>query len=82
MLIESMLNFHTFCFRDGHVPMASRKQMEDSECWCVVRRIEAGQSITDVALFFGFHHSVISQLWKTIPKQPNSSEDMWIVNQD
>ncbi|GFU71591.1 HTH_Tnp_Tc3_2 domain-containing protein [Trichonephila clavipes] len=26
--------------------------------------IEAGQSITDVALFFGVHHSVISRLWK------------------
>ncbi|GFV72856.1 uncharacterized protein TNCV_1325671 [Trichonephila clavipes] len=29
-----------------------------------VGRIEAGQSITDVALFFGVHHSVISRLWK------------------
>ncbi|GBN31320.1 hypothetical protein AVEN_28090-1 [Araneus ventricosus] len=27
-------------------------------------RIEAGQSITDVGLFFGVHHSVISRLWK------------------
>ncbi|GFV92171.1 HTH_Tnp_Tc3_2 domain-containing protein [Trichonephila clavipes] len=27
-------------------------------------RIEAGQSLTDVALFFGVHHSVISRLWK------------------
>ncbi|PRD27331.1 UNVERIFIED_CONTAM: hypothetical protein NCL1_35648 [Trichonephila clavipes] len=38
--------------------------MEDSECWCAVGRIEAGQSITDVALFFGVHHSVISRLWQ------------------
>ena len=29
-----------------------------------VGRIEAGQSITDVALFFGVPHSVISRLWK------------------
>ncbi|GFX01633.1 transposable element Tcb1 transposase [Trichonephila clavipes] len=38
--------------------------MEDSEHWRAVGRIEAGQSITDVALFFGVHHSVISRLWK------------------
>ncbi|GFU90855.1 transposable element Tcb1 transposase [Trichonephila clavipes] len=38
--------------------------MEDSERWRAVGRIEAGQSITDVALFFGIHHSVISRLWK------------------
>ncbi|GFX57183.1 uncharacterized protein TNCV_2964621 [Trichonephila clavipes] len=44
--------------------MTSRKQMEDSERWRAVGRIEAGQSITDVALFFGVHHSVISRLWK------------------
>ncbi|GFX58005.1 HTH_Tnp_Tc3_2 domain-containing protein [Trichonephila clavipes] len=44
--------------------MTSRKRMEDSERWRVVGRIEAGQSITDVALFFGVHHSVISRLWK------------------
>ncbi|GFW84149.1 transposable element Tcb2 transposase [Trichonephila clavipes] len=44
--------------------MTSRKRMEDSECRRSVGRIEAGQSITDVALFFGVHHSVISRLWK------------------
>ncbi|GFV00041.1 HTH_Tnp_Tc3_2 domain-containing protein [Trichonephila clavipes] len=44
--------------------MTSRKLMEDSERWCVVGRIETGQSITDVALFFGVHHSVILRLWK------------------
>ncbi|GFW60215.1 HTH_Tnp_Tc3_2 domain-containing protein [Trichonephila clavipes] len=38
--------------------------MKDSEHWRAVGRIEAGQSITDVALFFGVHHSVISRLWK------------------
>ncbi|GFU62351.1 uncharacterized protein TNCV_2653261 [Trichonephila clavipes] len=38
------------------------------ERWRAVGRIEAGQSSTDVALFFGVHHSVISRLWKTIPK--------------
>ncbi|GFW91238.1 HTH_Tnp_Tc3_2 domain-containing protein [Trichonephila clavipes] len=46
------------------VSMTSRKRMEDSERWSAVGRIEAGQSITDVALFFGFHHFVISRLWK------------------
>ncbi|GFT89347.1 transposable element Tcb2 transposase [Trichonephila clavipes] len=44
--------------------MTSRKRMEHSEHWRAVGRIEAGQSITDVALFFGVHHSVISRLWK------------------
>ncbi|GFX18573.1 transposable element Tcb1 transposase [Trichonephila clavipes] len=44
--------------------MTSRKRMEDSERWRAVGRIEAGQSITDVVLFFGVHHSVISRLWK------------------
>ncbi|GFX51131.1 transposable element Tcb1 transposase [Trichonephila clavipes] len=38
--------------------------MEDSERWRAVGSIETGQSITDVALFFGVHHSVISSLWK------------------
>ncbi|GFX21924.1 transposable element Tcb2 transposase [Trichonephila clavipes] len=44
--------------------MTSRKRMEESDCWRAVGRIEAGQSITYVALFFGVHHSVISRLWK------------------
>ncbi|GFS93084.1 HTH_Tnp_Tc3_2 domain-containing protein [Trichonephila clavipes] len=44
--------------------MTSRKRMEDSECWRAAGRIEAGQFITDVALFFGVHHSEISRLWK------------------
>ncbi|GFV81514.1 HTH_Tnp_Tc3_2 domain-containing protein [Trichonephila clavipes] len=38
--------------------------MEDSERWRAVGHIETGQSITDVALFFDVHHSVISRLWK------------------
>ncbi|GFS89520.1 transposable element Tcb1 transposase [Trichonephila clavipes] len=38
--------------------------MEDSERCRAVGRIEAGQLITYVALFFGVHHSVISRLWK------------------
>ncbi|GFV59165.1 transposable element Tc3 transposase [Trichonephila clavipes] len=38
--------------------------MEDSELWRAVGCIEAGQSITDVAIFFSVHHSVISRLWK------------------
>ncbi|GFX45082.1 uncharacterized protein TNCV_3431301 [Trichonephila clavipes] len=44
--------------------MTSRKRMKDSERWRAVGCTEAGQSITDVALFFGVHHSVISRLWK------------------
>ncbi|GFU70067.1 transposable element Tcb2 transposase [Trichonephila clavipes] len=44
--------------------MTSRKPMEDSESWRAVGRIETGQSITDVALFCGVLHSVISRLWK------------------
>ncbi|GFW09812.1 HTH_Tnp_Tc3_2 domain-containing protein [Trichonephila clavipes] len=46
------------------VSMTSRKRMEDSERWHAVGCIEAGQSIPDVALFFGVHYSVISRLWK------------------
>ncbi|GFW16980.1 transposable element Tcb2 transposase [Trichonephila clavipes] len=38
--------------------------MEDSEFRRAVRRIEAVQSITYVALFFDIHHSVISRVWK------------------
>ncbi|GFS51485.1 transposable element Tcb1 transposase [Trichonephila clavipes] len=38
--------------------------MEYSERWRAVGLIEVGQSITEVALFFGVHHSVISRLWK------------------
>ncbi|GFX54680.1 transposable element Tcb2 transposase [Trichonephila clavipes] len=40
--------------------------MEDSEHWHAVGCIEARQSITYVALFFGIHHSVISHLWKQL----------------
>ena len=38
--------------------------MEDSERWHAVGCIDAGQSITDVALFFAVNHSLISHLWK------------------
>ncbi|GFX89301.1 HTH_Tnp_Tc3_2 domain-containing protein [Trichonephila clavipes] len=41
-----------------------KKRMEDSERWRTVGCFEAGQSIKDVALFFGVHHSIISRLWK------------------
>ena len=44
--------------------MTSTRRTEDSECWRTVGHMEAGQSITDVALFFGVHNSVISRLWK------------------
>ncbi|GFW65727.1 transposable element Tcb1 transposase [Trichonephila clavipes] len=44
--------------------MTSRKRIEDPERWRVVGRIEARQSITNVALFFVAYHSVISRLWK------------------
>ncbi|GFV27315.1 HTH_Tnp_Tc3_2 domain-containing protein [Trichonephila clavipes] len=38
--------------------------MEDSERWRAVGHIEVEQPITDVAFFFGVHHSVISRSWK------------------
>ncbi|GFU13994.1 HTH_Tnp_Tc3_2 domain-containing protein [Trichonephila clavipes] len=38
--------------------------MEDFESWRDVGRIEEGQLITDVARFFGVHHSIISRLLK------------------
>ncbi|GFW33376.1 uncharacterized protein TNCV_2795431 [Trichonephila clavipes] len=44
--------------------MTSRKRMEDSERRRALGRIEVGQSIADVTLFFGVYHSVISRLWK------------------
>ncbi|GBM84008.1 hypothetical protein AVEN_110138-1 [Araneus ventricosus] len=67
--------------------------MEDSERWRAVGRIEAGQSITDVALFFGARHSVISRLWKQFqtsqtvvripvagrPRVTTPAEDRYIV---
>ncbi|GFT37256.1 transposable element Tcb2 transposase [Trichonephila clavipes] len=73
--------------------MTSRKRNENSERWRAVGRIEAGQSITDVALFFGIHHSVISRLWKqfqttqTVVRRPvggrlrvtTPAEDRYIV---
>ncbi|GFW58095.1 HTH_Tnp_Tc3_2 domain-containing protein [Trichonephila clavipes] len=73
--------------------MTSRKLMEDSERWRAVGRIEAEQSITDVALFFGVHHSVIPRLWKQFqttqtvlrrsvggrPKVTASAEDRYIA---
>ena len=44
------------------ISMTSRRRIKDSERWSVVEGIEAGQSKTDVALFFAVHHSVISRL--------------------
>ncbi|GFT65097.1 transposable element Tcb1 transposase [Trichonephila clavipes] len=58
-----------------------------------VGHIEAGQSITDVALFFSVHHSVISRLWKQLqitqtvvrkpvsgpPRVTDPSEDRYIA---
>ena len=44
--------------------MAASTRMEDSEFSQPVGSIKAEQSITDVALFFGFRHTVILQLWK------------------
>ncbi|GFU27968.1 transposable element Tcb2 transposase [Trichonephila clavipes] len=73
--------------------MTSRKLLEDSERWRAVGRIEAGQLITNVALFFGVNHSVISRLWKqsqttqTVVRRPvggrprvtNPAEDRYIA---
>ena len=61
--------------------------------WQAVGLIEAGQSITDIALFFGVRHSVISRLWKQFqtsqtvvripvagrPRVTNPSEDRYIA---
>ena len=44
--------------------MTSKRRMEGSEPWEAVGHIEAGQSITYVAVLFGIHHCVISRLWK------------------
>lgn len=38
--------------------------MEDSEYWKAVKCTEVRQSFTNVACFFGIHHSIISWLWK------------------
>ncbi|GFU07520.1 uncharacterized protein TNCV_2225051 [Trichonephila clavipes] len=73
--------------------MTSRKRIEGSECWLAAGRIEVGQSISDVALFFGVHHSVISRLWKQfqttqtvvrspeggLPRVTNPVEDRYIA---
>ncbi|GFW71296.1 transposable element Tcb1 transposase [Trichonephila clavipes] len=57
--------------------------MEDSERWRAVGRIEAEQSITDVSLFFGVHHSKTSRLWKqfqtpqTVVRRPVGRHPRW-----
>ncbi|KAF8797263.1 hypothetical protein HNY73_001548 [Argiope bruennichi] len=64
--------------------------MKDSECWRAAGRIEAEQSITDVALFFGVHHSLFSRLWKQFhifirrlvsdsPRVTTLSDDLYIA---
>ncbi|GFW77574.1 transposable element Tcb2 transposase [Trichonephila clavipes] len=72
--------------------MTSRKRMEDSERWRAVGHIEE-QSITDVALFFDVHHSIIPRLWKQfqttqtvlrrsvggLPRVTASAEDRYIA---
>lgn len=94
------LNADTKCFKfrrisfyDIRVGMAQRRRMVDSERWRAVGRIEAGQSIKDVALFFGVDHSVISRLWtqfqtsqtvvrRPVPGRPRvtaPSEDRYIA---
>lgn len=52
------------CYQAKHISLASRRRLEDSEHWQVVGQIDVEKSVTDIALFFGAHHSVISQLWK------------------
>ena len=44
--------------------MPQRSRLEDSKRWRAVGRLEAGQTITEVARFFDVHHSVISRLWR------------------
>ncbi|PRD20671.1 UNVERIFIED_CONTAM: hypothetical protein NCL1_53916, partial [Trichonephila clavipes] len=41
------------------VSVTSRKRMEEFESWHSVGRIDAGQSITYVDLFFSTHHSTV-----------------------
>lgn len=53
-----------FFFQHRRVSIASRRLMDDSERWRDVGCIKAGQSITDVVLFHGVHHSVITRLYK------------------
>ncbi|KFM71642.1 hypothetical protein X975_07595, partial [Stegodyphus mimosarum] len=81
---------------DIHVSMTSRRRMEDSERWRAVGCIEKGQSITDVALFFGVHHSATSRLWKQFqttqtvvrrlvagrPRVTTPAEDRYIATAD
>ncbi|GFT74026.1 hypothetical protein TNCV_3707621 [Trichonephila clavipes] len=55
-------------FQARRVYMASRRQMKDSELWRAVGSIEETHSVTNVARFFGVHHSVFSQLWKQFQK--------------
>ena len=59
-MMKDVQDIRAICFQARSVSMASRRQMEDSECWWAVGRIEAGPSITDDARFFGVHHTVIS----------------------
>ncbi|GFY05105.1 HTH_Tnp_Tc3_2 domain-containing protein [Trichonephila clavipes] len=79
--------------RNIRVSITSRKRIEDSQRWSAVGRIEAGQLITDLALFFRFPHSVASRLWKQFettqtvfrrpvavrPRITNPEEDRYIA---
>ncbi|GIY54379.1 hypothetical protein CDAR_217721 [Caerostris darwini] len=64
----------------GHVSMASRKRMEDSERWPAVRCIEAGQLITVVGIFFAVHHSVVSRSWKQFLISQTSGRSKIIID--
>ncbi|GFX06176.1 uncharacterized protein TNCV_642221 [Trichonephila clavipes] len=69
---------------DGNirVSMTSRKRMEDSQRWRAVGRIEAGQSITDVALFFGAFIILSFNVYGNNSKQHRQlSKGPWAVAQ-
>ncbi|GFW02779.1 HTH_Tnp_Tc3_2 domain-containing protein [Trichonephila clavipes] len=79
-LSYNLFSRHT-CFNDC--------QKTNGRCWRAVGRIEAGQSIPDVAIFFGVHHSVIPRLWKqfqttqtVVRRVTTSTEDQYITIAD
>ena len=82
------MHLHYFFFQVRHVFIAARRQMEHAECYRAVGRIKAEQSITVFVLFFGYHHSVISQLCKqfqasqTVVRRLVASRQMVTISED
>jgi transposase len=68
--------------------MSQRRRLSDPERWRAVGRLEAGQSMGEVANFFNVSHSTIWKLWKqfqdeqTIKRRPGQGRKRITTSQD